>query len=134
MTETPSLDEVMSRRFQLVEDIAIIQGRQKLELEPLNEEVRLCETFIKDEMNKGNMQQWKSSSTGHMAFFQTKDSVKVDDWDEVLAYIREHEAYYLLNHAVGKQAVKEFIEANKSAPPGVEYTSFKDLAWRRGKG
>ena len=132
MTETPSLDEVMSRRFQLVEDIAIIQGRQKLELEPLNEEVRLCETFIKDEMNKAGMQQCKTAAG--MAFFQTKDSVKVGDWDEALAYIREHEAYYLLNHAVGKQAVKEFIEANKSAPPGVEYTSFKDLAWRRGKG
>src|SRR3990167_1475826 len=131
MTDTPTLDEVMSRRFDLVEQVAIIQGRQKAELEPMNEEVRLCETFIKDEMNKAGMQQCKTASG--MAYFITKDSVKVGDWDAALAYIRENEAFNLLNQAVNKTACKEFIEVNKTAPPGVEYSTFRDLAWRRGK-
>ena len=127
-----SIDAVMSRRFELVEQAAIIAGRHKAELEPLNEELRLCEMFIKDEMNKGGLQQVKTDAG--MAYFTTKDSVKVGDWESTLAFIREKGAYYLLNQAVNKTACKEFIEANKIAPPGVEYVSFRDLAWRRGKG
>lgn len=161
MSEELTVDLAMSQRFELVEKIAIIQGRHKAELEPLLEVVNLCEAFIKDEMNKGNMQSFKSAGTGHQAYFTTKDSVKMVDWDayvgtvlsaaeipstigslvfhpaewqEVLNYIHSHAAWDLLNHAANKTAVKERIEANKAPPPGVEYSSFKDLAWRRGKG
>ena len=134
MTEELTVDLAMSQRFELVEKIAIIQGRHKAELEPLLEIVSLCEAFIKDELIKGNQQSFKSAGTGHQAYFTTKDSVKVSDWDAALAYIKENSAYHLLNQAVNKTATKEFIEANKAPPPGVEYSSFKDLAWRRGKG
>ena len=134
MTEELTVDAAMSQRFELVEQIAIIQGRHKNELAPLLEVVNLCETFIKAEMLAGNMQSFKSAGTGHQAYFTTKDSVTVGDWDQTIAFIKANDAYYLLNHAVSKTATKEYIDANKAPPPGVEYSSFKDLAWRRGKG
>ena len=149
-----SIDAVMSRRFELVEQAAIIAGRHKAELEPLNEELRLCELFVKDEMNKGGLQQVKTDAG--MAYFTTKDSVKVLDMGEVIHYmlaaapppvditppvwlrilnhIQEHGLWGLLNNAVNKTAAKEIIEATKASPPGIEYRSFKDLSWRRGKG
>lgn len=127
-----SRDTVMSRRFDLVEQIAIAQGRHKLELEPLNEELSLCEKFIQASMLEAGEQQVKTSS-GHMAFFTTQDSVKVGDWNETLAYIRENNAYALLNQAVNKTSVKEYIEAHNAPPPGVTYEARKVLAWRRGK-
>lgn len=133
MTQELTVDLAMNQRFKLVEEIAIIQGRHKAELEPLLEVVALCESFIKDEMTKGNMQSLKTAA-GHQAYFTTKDSVKVSDWDAALAYIKENSAYHLLNQAVNKTATKEFIEAHQTPPPGVEYSSFKDLAWRKGKG
>ena len=40
----------------------------------------------------------------------------------------------LLNKALNKTAVKEYIEVNKEPPPGVKYDSYRDLQWRRGKG
>ena len=55
MTEELTVDLAMSQRFELVEKIAIIQGRHKAELEPLLEVVNLCEQFIKDEMTKGTL-------------------------------------------------------------------------------
>lgn len=127
-----TLDAVMARRFDLVEQMAIIQGRHKAELEPLSEEVKLCETYIKDQMNQQGLQNLKTSSG--MAFFTLKDSVTVDNFDETIKYIMANEAFHLLNKAVNKTAVKEFIEANKAPPPGVRYDSFRDLGWRRGKG
>ncbi len=132
MTEELTVDTAMSQRFELVEQIAIIQGRHKNELAPLLEVVNLCEQFIKDEMLKGNMQQLKTSA-GHMAYFTTKTSCTVEDFDATINEIREKGLWHLLNKAVNKTAVAEYIEANHTPPPGVRFDSFRDLAWRRGK-
>jgi hypothetical protein len=154
MSEEVNLDEVMSRRFELDEQITAIQNKNKADLAPLLEELQLCESFVKAELIKTGAQQWKSSSTGHMTYWTTKDSVTVEDmdqvihrilaespppdsmdkpaWDEVLNHIQETGLWALLNKAVNKTTVKEMIEAQQQ-PPGVKYTAFKDLAWRRGK-
>lgn len=128
-----TLDTVMSRRFELDEQIAVMEGQFKNQIAPLKEELTLCEQFVKSQMLATGLQQVKTAA-GHQTFFTTKDSVTVEDWDAALAFIRKEEAWHLLNHAVGKTSVKEFIEVNNAPPPGVRYDSFKDLAWRRGKG
>ena len=159
MSDDLNLDTVMARRFDLVEQVKIIARRHKAELAPMNEEINLCGTFIKDLMNKSGLQQAKTDAG--MAFFTTKDSVTVKDmdqvipfilaaapcplpnvieglalnevwWPRILAYIATHGMWGLLNKAVNKTAAKELIEAN-TPPPGIEYSSYKDLAWRRGK-
>jgi hypothetical protein len=129
--ELLSLDIVMARRFALVEEITAIAGRHKAELKPFADELSLCEIFIKDMMNRSGLQQAKTGAG--MAFFTTKDSVTVEDWEATLADIVANNNYGLLNRAVNKTAVKEYIEANKTPPPGVKYDSYRDLAWRRGK-
>src|SRR3990167_5205580 len=75
-------DQVMAERFQLVEDISIIQGRHNAELAPLNEALKLCEQYIKAFMLEHGMQQNKTEAG--MAFFTTKDSVTVKDMDGVI--------------------------------------------------
>ena len=132
MTDEVNIDDVMTRRFELDEQIAIRMGQHKAELAPLMEEMKLCETFIKAELLKSGAQQWKSSSTGHMTFWTTKDSVAMRDWEAFIAFVEREKAWHLLTRAANKTAAKEMIEA-QTPPPGVEYTSFKDLAWRRGK-
>src|SRR3990172_4866348 len=78
--------QAMARRFELDTEIAIIQGRHKGELEPLLEEQKLCETFVKDFMNTSGIQQYKIAS-GDQAFFQAKDSVTAGDFEATLDYI-----------------------------------------------
>ncbi len=146
--------EVMTRRFALDEEINIISGRHQAELKPLIEEKNLCEQFIKQTMLAAGEQQFKTDE-GHMTFFVTKDSVKVTDmgevihymlasapppdtipleeWDHIIEHIQSHGLWGLLNNAVSKTAAKEIIETTKAAPPGIEYSSYKDLNWRRGK-
>ena len=164
MTEEVSLDQVMSRRFELVEQAGIIAGRHKAELAPVNEELGLCEAFIKDHMLKSGLQQAKTDAG--MAFFISKDSVTVDDmntsirfmleaapcpapnaieglalnevwWPRILDHIYAHGMWGLLNKALNKTAVKELLEATPPVAPetiGVKFSSYKDLSWRRGKG
>lgn len=151
--EELSLDTVMARRFELVETINIISGKHKGELEPHNEELHLCEVFIKDEMNKAGMTQCKTAAG--QAFFTTKDSAGVESWDQViglllaapapegvdaaqwqatLAHIQAHGNWHFLNKAINKTAVKEYIDEHKANPPGVKYDTYRDLSWRKGKG
>ena len=159
MSETELSNEaVMAQRFKLVEDIAIIQGRHNAELAPLNEALKLCEQYVKAFMLEHGLQQNKTAN-GDMAFFVTKDSatvkdmdgvidtilgaappmlgigltpISMDEWSVVLQHIRTHALWGLLNKAVNKTAAKELIEAG-TPPAGVEYSSYKDLNWRRGK-
>ena len=151
--EELSLETVMARVFELVETIAIIEGKHKGELEPHNEELHLCKTFIKDEMNKAGMTQCKTAAG--QAFFTTKDSAGVESWDQVigflltapapdfvspqdwpavLGHIQAHGNWHFLNKAINKTAVKEYIDEHKANPPGVKYDTYRDLSWRKGKG
>ena len=134
MDQAPiSLDDVMSRRFELVEQKALLEGKHKNELAPLNEEIDLCEGFIKSELIAAGAQSWKSSKTGHQTFFTTKDSVTVEDADRFFEFVDREAAWHLLNKAANKVAVREYIEENKKPPPGLKYDAFRDLNWRRGK-
>lgn len=158
MSNDVTREEAIDRRFELDEQIAVIQGRQKAELAPLVEEMHLCEQFVKSDMLSAGAQQTKTAG-GHQCFFTTKDSVTVADWDavlreivfasppmskdgktvtpeqwnEVLTHILATANWSLLNRAVNKTVVKEIIEERKVPPPGVKYESFRDLSWRRGK-
>jgi len=104
-------------------------------------------------MNTAGLQQYKIAS-GDQAFFQAKDSVSAGDfeatldyivaapalpgfeimWNGILTHIRKFGNWNLLNKAVNKTAVKEYIEVHKAPPPGVKYDSYRDLQWRKGKG
>lgn len=163
MDQSPQVElnaiQVMEQRFKMLEEVSLVQGRHKAELEPLLEAIRLSEIFIKDTMNKDGSQQIKSALTGDSCNFTTKDSVTVKDMDAVVGYIVEASPlpnhipgvttevwglvkahlrgtamWTLLNQAVSKNAVKDVIKETNAVPPGVEYSSYKDLAWKRGKG
>ena len=125
-----TIDTVMTRRFQLADEIDELSRRHKVELEPLKSELDLCEGFIKAEMNTGNMQQLKIKDVG-MAYFTTKSKCVVEDFEAALAEIKEKGLWHMLTKAVSKEAVKDYIDAYKVVPPGVRFEQFKDLSWRR---
>ena len=54
------------------------------------------------------------------AFLTTVDFANVADWDAVLTFIRDTEAYDMLEKRVSKTAVRGYIEANKAVPPRCE--------------
>ena len=151
----PSREQLMTRRFELDAQIEECQRVTKVALEPLVAELQQTEQKIKQSMIENSEQQVKMAD-GSMCFFVTKDSVTVDDmdavidymlraaprpescsvevWDETIRYFEQHAMFGLLNKAVNKTAAKEILETNAGVLPGIKYSSFKDLSWRRGKG
>lgn len=53
------------------------------------------------------------------AYISTTTSVSVADWDEVLDFIREKEAWHMLERRVSKGAVEQWQDEYGELPPGL---------------
>lgn len=67
------------------------------------------------------------------AFVTTQNSCSVANKEEFVSFVREKDAWPLLNVAANKTNVKEYLDAHNELPPGVNWTSMKVIQIRRGK-
>jgi hypothetical protein len=58
---------------------------------------------------------------GGTAFITRKEQATVKDWEATLQYIRENEAYDLLERRVSRIAVRTLVDEG-TPPPGVDYS------------
>lgn len=65
------------------------------------------------------------------AFLTTTDLASVGDWDAVLKFIRDNDAWDILERRVSKNAVRGYIDANGSVPDGVNFGSRVTINVRR---
>jgi hypothetical protein len=66
------------------------------------------------------------------AYKVMKDFVAVKDWEQTINFIFENDMPQLLNKAVNKTAVKEYMAANDNVvPPGVEYGQSLEIQVRK---
>jgi len=77
------------------------------------------EAWIKQQADAQGVTSFKSEHG--TAFLTTVDYANVADWDATLRFIRESEAYDMLEKRVSKTAVRAYIDQTKSVPPGVNY-------------
>jgi hypothetical protein len=49
------------------------------------------------------------------------DFANVADWDAVLTFVRENDAYDMFEKRISKTAVRGYIDQTKAVPPGVNY-------------
>jgi hypothetical protein len=128
-----SAETVMARFFELRELEAMTLARHKAELEPIKEEMKLIELYTKDMMNTQGLQQLGVKGMG-TAFFATKDTLAIENWDLALEHIKSTGSFQFLNRALNKTAIKEYIEANGGqTPPGVRLDVWREVQFRKGK-
>lgn len=72
-----------------------------------------------------------TSSDEAVAFSEDVTFCSVSDWDAALAFVLDTGQYQFLNHAINKNAVKEYIDEHEEPPPGVKWTAEKSLKIRR---
>ena len=77
------------------------------------------EAWIKEQADAQGVTSFKTKHG--TAFLITTDYAKVADWDAVLGFIRENDAYDMLEKRISKVAVRGYIDATKAVPPGVNY-------------
>jgi hypothetical protein len=114
-----SVDVVVATYMKLRAKKDAIEAKVKAEVDEVKTQMEKIEAWIKEQADAQGVTSFK---TNHgTAFLTTVDYANVADWDAVLKYIRDNEAYDMLEKRISKVAVRGYIENSKTVPPGVNY-------------
>lgn len=115
----PNVGDVIRTYMKLREQKAAIEGEVKERVSGLKAKMEKLEAWIKTQADVQGVTSFKSEFG--TAFLTTTDYANVADWDAVLDFIRDNEAYDMLEKRVSKIAVRGYIESTKAVPPGITY-------------
>lgn len=116
---TVTVDAVIKKYMKLRSQKEAVEAEIKERVDQIKADMAKLEAFLQAKMDADGLTSFKSEHG--TAFLTTTDFANVDDWDAVLRFIREEEAFDMLEKRVSKTAVRGYIEANKEVPPGVKY-------------
>ena len=125
-----NIDDVIRGYVKLRDEKESLEKRHKEELAPIREKMQKIEAWLQDQLQQQGLTNFKGASG--TAFLQEATSATVADWEETLNYIRNNDAWELLEHRVSKTVEQDFIEAKGSIPPGVNYKRETVVRIRRG--
>lgn len=123
------IDSIIKKYVELRDAIDAINAETKKKVAVLEEAQETISSVLMKLAKEQGVTSFKTESG--TAFIATKDHAGVADWNRVIEYIQQHGAWNLLNKAVNKTAVKEYITKNETPPPGVNYTVMQEIQVRR---
>lgn len=112
-----TVDEVIKAYLALRGQKENLVEKHKAELAPIQENIYKCQAWIQQQLQVQGLQNFKGQSG--IAFLQTDTTVKAEDWDATLAWIRDNDAWAFLERRVSKTVVQEYITAHGDIPPGL---------------
>lgn len=132
-TPTVDVEKRVGQFVKLRDKKAEIEERHKEELKPINAALEL----LKQELAKGldalNVDSAKTAC-GTVSF-SAKASAALADKSAFWTYVVTTGQFDLIDYKANVTAVKEHIEKNQGqAPPGVNFTVFRDVGVRRPTG
>jgi hypothetical protein len=126
---TINVDNVVATYMKLRDKKAAIEAETKERVSEIKANMEKLEAWIKMQADTQGVTSFK---TAHgTAFLTTTDYATVADWDAMLGFIRENDAYDMLEKRVSKIAVRGYIELNKAVPPGVTYGTKLEINIRK---
>jgi len=115
----PNIGDVIRTYMKLREQKSTIEAEVKERVSELKAKMEKLEAYLKTQMDAQGLTSFKSDFG--TAFLTTTDYANVADWDAVLGFIRDNEAFDMLEKRVSKVAVRGYIEQTKAVPPGITY-------------
>lgn len=116
---TPNVGDVIRTYMVLRNQKSALEAETKVKVDAIKLKMEKIEAWVKERADEQGVTSFRSE--WGTAFLTTTDYASVSDWDAMLQFVRDNEAYDMLEKRVSKTAVRGYIEANKSVPPGVNY-------------
>ena len=116
---TVNVDDVVAAYMKLRKAKDDLEKSIEEQVKAIDAKMTKMESWIKEQADAQGVTSFKTKHG--TAFLSTTDYATVADWDSVLAFIQQNGSFEMLNKAVNKVAVREYIQANKVVPPGVNY-------------
>lgn len=115
----PNVEQVVSAYLKLRTQKEAVENAAKQEVQAIKEKMAKLESWILSKANEQSVTSFKTKSG--TAFVTTTDFANVADWDAVLGFIKQNDAFDMLERRVSKVAVRGYIESKGSVPAGVNY-------------
>lgn len=129
MSKELTVDAVIDTYIKLRAQKEVVEADVKDRLAGIKEKMLKLEAWIQAKSEETGVKSFKTDAG--TAFMSTADFASVGDWDAVLDFIKTHDAYDMLNKAVNKKAVREYIDANGAIPSGVNFGTKLSVSVRR---
>jgi hypothetical protein len=114
-------DTMIDKYLKLRDKKKAIEEIHKQQLAPYNETMDLLAAWLLETLNEAGLSSMRSPIG--TAYKSTRTSAKVTDWPATLAFIREREAWELLEARVSKLAAQAIIDDTQQPIPGVATSS-----------
>ena len=124
-----TVDKVISTYINFRNQKEAIESESKAKVKEIKEQMAKLEAWLKEKADQDGVDSFKTANG--TAFLTTTDFAQVADWDAVLSFIKDNEAFDLLEKRVSKTAVRGYIEADKSVPAGINYGTRIDINVRK---
>ena len=124
-----TIDKVIGTYLKLRGEKEAMEAETKKKVKEIKEQLVKLEAYLKERADETGVDSFKTAKG--TAFLTTTDFAQVGDWDALLEFIKDNEAYDLLEKRVSKTAVRGYIEADKSVPSGVNYGTRIDVNVRK---
>ena len=124
-----TIDKVIGTYLKLRGEKEAMEAETKKKVKDIKEQLVKIEAYLKEQADKTGVDSFKTANG--TAFLTTTDFAQVADWDAVLEFVKEKDAYDLLEKRVSKTAVRGYIELDKAVPSGVNYGTRIDVNVRK---
>lgn len=126
----PTNEEIIARYLELrTRKEKLVSKFEEDFIKPIEGKMKALENFM---LSKSIQEKTNSFKTdAGTCYKQTVRSVKVEDHQELLNYVRDHGAWGLLPASVVKSEVEAIIELTNAPPPGVSVTAITKMNFRK---
>lgn len=112
-----NIGEYVDKYLQIRERKKELEARHKDELAPLNQALDALEDLFQKSLDASGLEQLKTGAG--TAYKSTLASVKTADKEAFLDWVKQNDAWHLLDIRAAKTACEDFVEQTGSPPPGV---------------
>jgi len=131
-TRTPkgvTVEQVIATYIKFREEKEALEATVKNAVSAIKVKMTHLEAWIQGKADADGVTSFKTAAG--TAFLTTSDYASVADWDAVLKFIKDNDAWDMLEKRVSKNAVRGYIDANKAVPSGVNFGSRVSISVRR---
>lgn len=108
-----------------------LKEEQKLAMAPYLDKKLKLEGWLMQQLDAAGVDSLSARGVGTV-FKQTTTSITAEEWDATLQWIKDNNAWEMLEHRVSKSAAMDYIEAHGEIPPGLKVTQDVEVRIRKG--
>lgn len=123
------VDDIVAAYVRLRDQKAELKAQQAEAMKPYDEALAKLEAEALQILSDTGVESMKTSAG--TVYKSVATSATVQDKSAFMDYIREHQAFDLLDVRVNKTAVQDFVTENQDTPPGVVIRREMKVGFRR---